>query len=66
MRSKVVEEFLALCNAKHLKGAAYTPHHQGLGERGHQVVTTNHLVLMSDVCKAFPQEWPAMLPVLEY
>eukprot|EP00969_Alexandrium_andersonii_P168860 7463108-Alexandrium_andersonii.AAC.1 len=36
MRSKVVEEFPALRKAKHLKGAAYTPQHKGLGERGHQ------------------------------
>eukprot|EP00969_Alexandrium_andersonii_P001158 52445-Alexandrium_andersonii.AAC.1 len=54
MRSKVVEEFLALCSAQHLKGAAYAPQHQGLGERGHKVVTTNHLILMNEVCKAFP------------
>ena len=26
----------------------------------------NHLILMNEVCRAFPQEWPALVPVLEY
>ena len=27
---------------------------------------SNHLVLMNAVCKAFPQEWAALIPALEY
>ena len=25
-----------------------------------------HLIMMNAVCQAFPQEWPAMIPILEY
>ena len=32
MVSKINEEFLAICNARHVLGAALTPRHQGLGE----------------------------------
>ena len=66
MTSKINEEFLAICNVRHQLGAALTPRHQGLGERSHQVVTANTLVLMHAVCEAHPQEWPALLPVVEY
>ena len=27
---------------------------------------TNHLILMNEVCKAFPQEWASSVPALEY
>ena len=27
---------------------------------------TNHLLLMNEVCRAFPQEWAALVPALEY
>ena len=57
MPSAVNREFLAICAAKHLTGSAFTPRHQGPGEREHQTVMSNHLVLMNAVCKAFPQEW---------
>ena len=63
MVSKVNEEFLAICNARHKLGAALTPRHQGLCERDHQVMIGNQNVLMQAVCKAQPQEWPAMIPV---
>ena len=66
MTSAVNREFLAICSAKHLTGSAFTPRHQGPGEREHQTVMSNHLVLMNAVCKAFPQEWAALIPALEY
>ena len=66
MVSKVNEEFLAMCNVRHAKGAALTPRHQGLGEQGHLISMTNYLILMNAVCAAFPQEWPALAPALEY
>ena len=66
MTSRVNQEFLALCGAKHIKGAAFTPRHQGLVEQGHQTVMTNHLLLLNEVCRAFPQEWAALVPALEY
>merc|ERR1712032_602416 len=53
---------MALCNIR----ASLTPRHQGIGERGHQVVMINHSILMHTVCSAFPQEWPALLPAVEY
>ena len=66
MRGKVTEEFLAICGSRHVKGASYVPRHQGLGERGHQIVMTNHLILMNAVCSAFPQEWARLCPAIEY
>ena len=66
MTSRVNEEFLSICNAKHVLGAAYTPRHQGLCERNHQIMMANQLVLMQEVTAAHPQEWPALLPVVEY
>ena len=66
MTSAVNSEFLAILNVKHLMGAALTPRHQGLGERGHQVMLAQHSVLMHAVCHAFPQEWPALVPAVEY
>ena len=66
MTSTVNEEFLALLSAKHVVGAAFTPRHQGPGERAHQTIMNNHLLLMNEVCKAFPQEWAAFVPALGY
>ena len=66
MTSKVKEEFLALCGTMEKKGAAMTPRHQGLVEKGHHITATYHLILMNMVVKAFPQEWPFLVPVLEY
>ena len=59
-------EFMNLCNIRRVTGASLTPRHQGLGERGHQVVLINHGILMHEVCKAFPQEWPSLIPTVEY
>ena len=66
MTSAVMEEFLALCNARQFLGAAFTPRHQGPGERKHIVVMQHWLILIHQVCKAFPQEWAPLVPVLEY
>jgi len=30
------------------------------------VMMTNHLILLNEVCKAYPQEWAALVPALEY
>ena len=66
MVSKVNEDFLAIGNAKHVLGAALTPRHQGLGERDHQVMVSNLLMLMhTTICHAHPQEWPSLVPVVE-
>ena len=66
MTNKIIEEFLQICNAKHILGAALTPRHQGLCERNHQVMMTNQLLLMQAVTDAHPQEWPTLVPVVEY
>ena len=66
MTSAVNEEFLALLSIKHVKGAAFTPRHQGPGERAHQTIMNNHLILMNEICLAFPQEWASLVPALEY
>ena len=58
------EEFLALCGAKHGLGTAFTPRHQGMVEQEHQIVMTSHLLLLNEVCRAYPQEWAAMIPAL--
>ena len=59
-------QFLSICNVKHFLGAAMTPQHQGLCERNHQVTLGNQMILMQAVTNAHPQEWPALLPVVEY
>ncbi len=66
MVNKTTEEFLAICGVRHVTGASLTPRHQGMGERGHQTMMKNHLILMNKVCEAFPQEWPSLIPALEY
>ena len=66
MTSAVNKEFLALCACKHLMGSAFTPRQQGPGERAHQTLLIQHLLLMNAVCKAFPQKWPSLVPALEY
>ena len=65
MQNAVQDEFLAICGCKRLKGAALTPRHQGMNERGHQENLTNHLILIHAVCNAYPQEWAALIPVVE-
>ena len=66
MVNVVQDEFRAILTAKHVKGAALTPRHQGLNERGHQEVLTNHIILMKQVCDAYPQEWCSLVESLEY
>ena len=65
MVNRITEEFLQICNVKHILGAALTPRHQGLVERNHQVTLSNQLILMQAVTSAHPQEWPPLLPVVE-
>ena len=66
MTNAVTEEFLTLCNTKQFLGAAFTPRHQGPGERKHIVVMQQWLILIHQVCQAFPQEWDILAPVVEY
>ncbi len=66
MTSAVNEEILSLLSIKHVKGAAFTHRHQGPGERAHQTIMNNHLILMNEICLAFPQEWASLVPALEY
>ena len=66
MTSLVLEEYLSICNARQLKGAAWTPRHQGLLERDHIESSLILSILMNAVCKAFPQEWASLLPAVEY
>ena len=66
MTSAAMEEFLALCNVKQFLGAAFTPRHQGPGERKHIVLMQQWLVLIHQVCRSFPQEWDILTPVVEY
>ena len=56
MVNAVQDEFRAILVAKHINGAAFTPRHQGLNERGHQEILTNHIILMKQICNAYPQE----------
>lgn len=66
MTSAVMEEFATLCNAKQFLGAAFTPRHQGPGERTHVSIMQQWLILIHKVCAAFPQEWDVLAPVVEY
>ena len=66
MTSAVMEEFLTLCNSRHLLGAAFTPRHQGAGERKHAEVMQHWLLLIHTITGAFAQEWCKLAPVAEY
>ena len=66
MTSVIVEEFAKLCNAKQFLGAAFTPRHQGPGERKHISVMQQWLILIHEICRAFPQEWDVLAPVVDY
>ncbi|MEC8021486.1 MAG: integrase zinc binding domain-containing protein, partial [Pseudomonadota bacterium] len=66
MVNEVQDEFRSILSAKHVKGASLTPRHQGLGERGHQENLTNHMILMKQICDAYPQEWCSLIESLEY
>ena len=66
MTNAVMTEFLTLCNARQYLGAAFTPRHQGPGERKHISVMQQWLILIHQVCKSFPQEWDTLAPVVEY
>ena len=66
MTSVVMEEFLTLCNSKQFLGAAFTPRHQGPGERKHIEVMQQWLILIHRICRAFPTEWDILTPVVEY
>eukprot|EP00973_Karenia_brevis_P070019 9734846-Karenia_brevis.AAC.1 len=57
--SAVMEEFLTLCNTKQFLGVAFTPRHQGPGERKHIVLMPQWQILIHQICRAFPQEWGA-------
>ena len=60
------EGILSLCNTKQFLGAAFTPRHQGPGERKHISVMQQWLILIHDICKTFPTEWDVLAPVVEY
>ena len=47
MTSAVMEEFASLCNARQFLGAAFTPRHQGPGERKHQEVMHHLMILLT-------------------
>ena len=66
MVNRITEEFLSICNVRHIFGAVLTPRRQGLCERNHQVTLANQTVLLHAVTAAHPQEWPQLLPVVEY
>ena len=66
MTNLIMREFCAVCDIKQIFGSALIPHHQSIVETGHYTTMINHLILMNYVCKAFPQEWPALVPALEY
>ena len=66
MTSAVMEELLTLCNVKQFLGAAFTPRHQGPGERKHISLMQQWLILIHQVCRTFPQECDVLAPVVEY
>ena len=66
MTSAVMEEFLTLCNTRQFFGAAFTPRHQGPGERKHVEVMQTWLILIHHIWRVFPQEWDTLAPTVEY
>lgn len=66
MVNLIMREIMSIMNIRQVTGASLTPRHQGKVERSHQVLMRNRLILMHKITKAFPQEWPALVPALEY
>ena len=66
MASAVMTEFLAICSVRQSLGGSYTPRHQGLVERSQQETAIDLLVLLHQVCRAFPQEWASLVGAVEY
>ena len=66
MTSAVTEEFAVLCNTKQFLGAAFTPRHQGAGERQHIAVMQSWLILIHHICRTFPQNWDVLAPAIEF
>ena len=67
MKSAVIHELMVMFgDPNRIFGPAYTPRVQGLGERGHMVVLINLTIMMNTICRAFPQEWSALLPAVEF
>ena len=66
MTSAVMEEFSSLCNTRHVLGAAFTPRHQGPGERKHVEVMQHWLLFMHRMTQALSTEWCTLAPVVEY
>ena len=52
MTSATMEEFATLCNAKQFLGAAFTPRHQGPGERKHISIMQQWLILIHKICES--------------
>ena len=54
MVSAVMTEILAICCARQVLGAPYTPRHQGAVERSHQEAAIDLLLLLHKICRALP------------
>ena len=66
MVNLIMKEIMTVMNTRQVTGESLTPRHQGKVESSHQVLMRNRLILMHKVTNAFPQEWPALVPALEY
>ena len=66
MTSVAMEELLILCNTKQFLRAALTSRYQGPGERTRISVMQHSLILIHQICNAFPQKWDTLAPVVEY
>ena len=63
----IMEELLAVAaDAWHIFGSAFTPRHQGLGERGHQTMLQQHSILMHAYTRSWPQEWSWLVVVVQF
>ena len=66
MANAIMQELAGALEVRRSFGSAWTPRHQGAAEVAHKEVLVSMALLMHEVCRTYPQEWPRLLPAVEY
>eukprot|EP00969_Alexandrium_andersonii_P194216 8579144-Alexandrium_andersonii.AAC.1 len=65
-KSVLMQEYVSLLGARQKFGMAWRPVEQGIVERSHQELQKVLGMLVSDVLRAYPEEWTELLPAVEF
>jgi hypothetical protein len=66
MANAIMQELAGALEVRRSFGSAWTPRHQGAAEVAHKEALVSMALLMHEVCRTYPQEWPRLLPAFEY